>query len=136
MAASLPASGRILGLDIGNARIGLASASVIARLPQPIETLANDEALIEQLKAVISREDARLLVVGIPRNMNGEETQQSDAVRELAAHISASIELPLVFADESLSSKRADEYLKQTPGAAQDSIAACFILDEFLGTIE
>lgn len=135
MAHKLPTNGRILGLDIGDARIGLAAAHVIARLPTPLETVPNDENLHQKLKEIVDREDVSLLVAGIPRNMTGEETAQSAKIRRQAAEIAQNLGINLDFADESLSSHRADEYLgsNKKSDAAQDSLAACFILEEFIG---
>ncbi len=132
----LPASGRVLGLDIGDARTGLASASVIARLPEPIETLLSLDSLFEQLLLIIEREQAELIVIGLPRNMQGEETQQSKKIRTVGDKIAKVSGKPIVFVDESLSSRRADELLKTYKGASQDSISACFILKEFFDTME
>lgn len=133
MAHKLPSSGRILGMDIGDARIGLATAHVVARIPAPIETIANDSSTIHALEAIIIREDVRLIVVGVPRNLSGEETPQSLKIREQAADITRLLGKDVVFVDESMSSKRADAYLAENPKseAPQDSIAACFILEEF-----
>lgn len=137
MAQKLPTSGSVLGLDIGDARVGLAVANVIARLPRPVETLPNDAQLVNSLKTVIQRESANLLVIGVPRSLEGLETAQSQAIRAKGTEIAAGLGLEAVFVDESLSSKRADQYLadNKKSHAPQDSIAACFILEEFLGTI-
>ena len=138
MAHKLPTSGRILGLDIGDARIGLAAAHIIARIPAPLETLLNNVDLYAKLREIVAREDIGLLVVGIPRNMQGEETAQSAKIRAQAEDIAKELGIELVFADESLSSRRADDYLAQNKksGATQDSLAACFILEEFIGGVE
>jgi putative Holliday junction resolvase len=137
MVHRLPTEGRILGLDIGDKRIGLAVTHVIAKLPAPIETLPNDENLITSLHEIIKREDIRMLVVGIPRNLKGEETAQSDKIRTQAQRLAKELEQTVIYVDESLSSARADNYISESSKElAQDSVAACFILEEFLGTIE
>lgn len=127
----------ILGLDIGDARIGVATTSLIARLPRPLETIFNDEEITKRLQAIIDRESATKLVVGIPRNLDGEETAQSRKIRAQAAELEEVHKLPVIFVDESLSSKRANEYLQGLKKAdiPQDSLAACFILEEYLGSI-
>lgn len=136
MAKKLPTDGSVLGLDIGDKRIGLALASVVARLPKPIETFNNDEHLIAKLQKIIEQESISLLVVGVPRNLEGEETSQSHKIRLIGEGIARQLDKEIVFVDESFSSKRADNYLAQNKGQviAQDSIAACFILDEFFIT--
>lgn len=136
MANQLPTSGYLLGLDIGNKRIGVALASVIARLPQPIEPLQSSESTIDEIRKIVKDKEISLVVVGLPRNLDGEETEQSRAIRNFAVNLEKSISTPLVFADESLSSKRADEIIKKNTfkNVSQDSLAACFILEEFLSS--
>lgn len=133
MAHKLPLNGTILGLDIGDKRIGLARANAVAKLPAPIETILNDENTVTNLEEIIHREDVNTLVVGIPRNMDGDETPQSAKIRKLADTIAQQISIEMVFVDESFSSVRADEYIAgfKKQGFSQDSIAACFILQEF-----
>jgi putative holliday junction resolvase len=130
-------NGYILGLDIGDARIGLAIASPIAKLPQPIETILNDATAVPTLRAIIEREGITTLVVGVPRNLEGRETAQSEKIRLQAESLAAEIGLDPIFVDESLSSKRADEYQQKQKKVqhAQDSVAACFILDEYFLSI-
>ncbi len=126
----------ILALDVGDARIGLARASAVARLPEPLKALNVTDSVIDDIKNVMIRENIGLLVVGIPRNLKGEETPQSQKIRNFAKNLEKS-DTPMVFVDESLSSKRADSYLagNKNARADQDSIAACFILEEFFTTI-
>src|SRR5687768_9957880 len=106
MANQLPSSGYILGLDVGEKRIGSALASVIAKLPQPGEVITADGTELGVIGDLIKKEDIQLIVIGIPRNLNGEETAQSQSIRDFAAKLAETTNIPLVFADESLSSKR------------------------------
>lgn len=133
MAHPLPRNATILGLDIGDARIGIARAHTIARLPEPLETIPNDQAMLQTLTEIVKRERADYIVVGVPRNLDGLETAQSAKIRRMAAVITTEVSLPVVFVDESLSSVRADNYLAATKKKkpAQDSVAACYILQEF-----
>lgn len=136
MAVPLTPNQVILGLDVGDARIGLAVAGSVARLPSPIETIQRGDDEVDLLQKIISRESADIIVVGIPRNLSGEETAQSTKIRQFADFIKQNISVPIIFVDESLSSKRADEYIKNTKNAEQDSVAACFILQEYFDTLE
>ena len=138
MASRLPRNGYILGLDVGDKRIGVALASVIARLPQPLEVILADDTAYERIRKLVEKENVQLIVVGIPRNLDGEETHQSQKIRQFAAELSQNIKTPIEFADESLSSKRAEEAVKhnQLKNFSQDSLAACFILEAFLGSMD
>ena len=138
MAQELPHNGYVLGLDVGEKRIGAAIASVIAKLPQPVDPIAADDNPAEAISQLIEKEDIQIVVIGIPRNLDGEETAQSRQIRDFAANLATKISTPIAFADESLSSTRADELGKSNTfkNVSQDSLAACFILEEFLGTME
>jgi putative Holliday junction resolvase len=127
-----------LGLDVGDVRIGTAIAGSIARIPQPNETVDRTDNPIASLRRIINAEDIEKIVIGIPRNLKGEETPQSAKIRQFATEIEKTLGLPIVFVDESLSSKRADKFLsdQKRQAATQDSIAACFILDEYFATLE
>ena len=131
MAVKSPNNPRnILALDVGTVRIGLAIANDIARLPSPLAIVDNDENVLKNLSRIIRENDINLIVVGLPRNMKGEETAQSQVSRQFAAKIAESTDVKIVFADESLSSKRAEEHTSDKKRL--DDIAACFILEEYL----
>jgi putative holliday junction resolvase len=138
MASRLPPSGYILGLDVGDKRIGVAIASSIAKLPQPLDVISAESDTVELIKTLIVKNDVQLVVVGLPRNLQGEETAQSNKIRLFADKLKNQIDLPIEFADESLSSKRADELMRHNnfKNMSQDSLAACFILEEYLHGIE
>ena len=126
----------ILALDVGDVRIGVARAGALAKLPEPLPTVKNDESIMSGLQKIIEDHQVGLIVVGLPRNLKGEETGQTAKIREFAERLD-SLGVEYVFADESLSSKRADNYLRENKKstADQDSLAACFILEEFFTTI-
>lgn len=129
-------SGYILALDVGQRRIGAAVASVIARLPRPLDVILADDQAIPKIKELIKTEGIELIVVGLPRNLQGEETAQSQSIREFTSTLMDLVQTPIVFADESLSSVRA-ESLADHPtfkNASSDSLAACFILEEYFVT--
>lgn len=124
----------MLGLDVGEARIGVALASVIAQLPQPKEVILTSDTTVTAIQNVIDKENVTMVVIGLPRNLQGEETAQSQKIRDFADVLQAQISVPIVFADETLSSVRADDLQRNASyqNVSQDSLAACFILEEFL----
>lgn len=134
-AASHKDTTNFLALDVGDARVGVAMANSIARLPNPLAIIENDADVFDNLRSLIKENSISTLIVGLPRNMKGEETQQSQSAREFGEKLKEATGLPVIYADESLSTKRAEEYarqLKRTSGHLDD-IAACFILEEYLG---
>ena len=136
MASRLPHNGYVLGLDVGSKRIGTALASVIARLPQPGEVIDAQDKPFEAIQALVEAEDVKCIVVGLPRNLKGAETAQSQDIRVFAQNLGEQVSVPIMFADESLSSVRADELGKNNTfkNVSRDSLAACFILEEFFET--
>ena len=136
MAAASPKAFNILALDVGTARVGVALANTIAKMPSPLVILENNEQIFEELKSIIEEEDIATVVIGLPRNMKGEETEQSEVSRNFAGRLKKKINQEIVFADESLSTKRAEtsRYVKgKDPrrGKHLDDVAACFILEEY-----
>lgn len=135
MAKKLPPDGYLLGLDIGDKRIGTALAGAVAKLPRPANIIAAGEDANAQIEQLIKNENVKLVVVGLPRNQQGEETAQSQKIRLFVDSLSKKIKTPVVYADESLSSHRAEKVIKSgiQKDADEDSLAACFILEEFIG---
>lgn len=120
----------ILALDVGDARVGVAMANTVARLPSPLAIVDNDEKILENLSAIIEDNQISTIVVGLPRNMQGEETAQSKISRGFTNKLTQITDANIVFADEGLSSKRAAEHSPDKKHV--DDIAACFILEEYL----
>lgn len=122
-----------LAIDVGEKRIGLALASTIAKLPRPYMILPNQDGIYNQISQIVKEENVEKVIVGLPRNMSGEETAQSNFSRNFALELASSTGTSIEFADESLSSKRvADSKYKKDPSGHLDSVAACFILEEYL----
>lgn len=132
MAVRLKNSGYILGLDYGDSKIGLALASAVAKLPEALESIPTQEAVVS-LKKIVEQKDIQLIVVGLPRSLEGNETEQTQKARQFGEKLKNQVRADVTFADETLSSVRAQDYLKDNKRSDKDidSIAACFILEEF-----
>jgi putative Holliday junction resolvase len=80
--------------------------------------------------------DATELVVGLPRNMSGEPTKQTELVRQFVVRRLAGFELPMHFQDESLTSVKAEQELQQRKKpyvkGDVDALAATYILDDYM----
>lgn len=122
-----------LGLDIGDKRIGVARINSIARLPEPLVTLSNDGSFLVKLKRIIDEESIDLIVVGLPRNMDGQETAQSKTTKDfVAAVLKPNVKVPIIFQDETLSSVEAQNFPVATiKSKGLDAIAAAEILRYF-----
>jgi putative Holliday junction resolvase len=131
MALRLPSDGNVLGIDYGENKTGLALAGAVAKLPKPFGTIGSN-GVVKKIKELIKTEDIRLIAVGLPKSLEGNETSQSRSIRQFADGLKKEVAADVVFADETLSSVRAEEYIKDNglPPEMVDSIAACFILEE------
>lgn len=126
----------LLGLDIGEKRIGVARVNLIAKIPEPLEVLPNNSSFSAKLNNILVEHSIDLIVVGLPRSLNGQETNQSKYVRDFA-----SINLKehnFVWQDETLSTVSAQSRMKQMGFEKQpamlDSVAACIILEDYILT--
>ena len=93
-------NGKILAIDVGLVRIGLALADARSRLPFPAGAIVNDAAVFGSLRNVCEREQIAQLVVGLPRGMSGQDTRQTDAVRAFGEKLARELSLPLAWQDE------------------------------------
>ncbi len=126
----------VLGLDVGNKRIGIAVASLAARLPRPLVTLERNDDFFTALQAIIKTEDAGTLVVGLPRNLEGKPTEQTRAIEDFTEELRKHAELPIHMQDEALTSHHAEEELEARGRPYQrgdiDALAATYILQDWL----
>ncbi len=124
----------LVALDYGHKRVGVAIAQVVARLPRPLTTLQNNETLLADIKKLVDQEDAGLVVVGLPRGMDGGYTQQTKDAEAFARQLAAAITVPVEMADETLTSVDAESSLagrSHTKGDI-DALAATIILERYL----
>lgn len=126
----------VLGLDVGGKRIGIAVASLAARLPRPLTTLEFDEGFFTALDHIIKTEDAGALIVGLPRNMEGKTTAQTDSIKAFTTQLEEQCDLPVHMQDESVTSKQAEAELeargKPYKRGDIDALAATYILQDWL----
>ena len=134
------AVGRILGLDVGSRRIGVAVSDPLGITAQGLETLQrrNKRYDFEQLQHVIQEYDVREIVVGLPLRMSGAEGIQSDKMQVFAEDLRKRFRLPVHLWDERLTSAEANRLLRETDlsiekrGKAVDRMAAVLILQGWM----
>lgn len=136
---SVPADATICALDVGDKRIGVAQANRISLLPQPCAVIANDDSVASNLNALLTKHKAQGLVIGLPRSLAGEDTQQTRVVRSFVKAIQPSLSVPVFYQDEAGTTEKAKQELRQRPrktGSAPrysvDSLAATYILEDFI----
>ena len=131
------ASCTTLALDYGERQTGVALAQAGDLFAKPLVTLASDETLTKQLIALVDEHEVRQIVVGWPRNLDGERTDQSRDAEHFAAHLREVLRLPVVLQDEALTSQMAAELIppKLSPlerKIYEHQLAAKIILEDYL----
>jgi putative Holliday junction resolvase len=105
---------RILAIDPGKKRIGLAVSDPFGNFPVGLETISNHDGkdLLPELRAICERYEIKRIVMGLPLHMSGEEGESARLARELAATLEAGLGLPVDLMDERLTSKIAEQSLR------------------------
>ena len=125
----------LIGLDVGEKRIGVSVADTGVRIAVPFETIEVDGGEIQRIAELVLKEDATTLVLGYPRNQAGEATTQTDYVEQFAKRLE-DLDVKIAFQDESLTSVMAEQQLiahkKPYSKGDIDSHAAAIILQDYL----
>ena len=142
---SLPTSGRILAIDLGEKRIGLAICN-------PTQKLAKSHAVLKRrsrkedfsrINNVVAEQKVAFVVMGLPIPLGGGESDTTKWVRNYSAALAETLSVPLLLWDESFSTKQAHDLLRER-GVTQwrkrkeqvDAVAAAFILQSYLDARE
>lgn len=127
-------SKNLIALDVGEKRIGVASAATGIRIAVPLTTVQVDGNEVKEIAEIAIREGVDTIVVGYPRNQSGEPTAQTTYVENFAEQLKDIA--TVVFQDESLTSVLAEQRLKsyKKPYTKEDidAQAAVLILQDYL----
>ena len=129
-----------LGLDIGKKRVGVAGCDGLGLIATGLTTLKRSSFVqdVAQLRTIIEDREVQLLVVGLPYSLDGSIGFQAKQVQKYATRLAATLELPLEYVDERLTSVEAQEQMKAqniSPSrnkALIDRKAAAIILQQWL----
>lgn len=129
------ASDTLVSLDVGEKRIGVAVADTGVRLAVPFSTIEVDGTEVSEIARIVIRENAKVLVIGYPRNQSGEATAQTRYVEQFAKNLEE-LDVKIEFQDESLTSVMAEQrlvsYKKPYSKGDIDAMAASIILQDYL----
>lgn len=130
---------KYLGLDYGKAKVGLAvgdDETKVAVSKGLLKGLSQNK-LIEKIKALVNLEKIDRVIIGLPVNMEGEETEMTKEVQLFVEKLRSNIENPIQTIDERLTSQMADTLLKDDKDKSkQDTVAAQIILQTYLDKLE
>lgn len=126
----------IVALDVGDKRIGIAHTPPGTTIAMPFTTLQNDNEVMAMLKHLINSKNVAILVVGLPRGLDGQETQQTAKIRAFATDLQEQLQISVHLQDEAATSIKARETLEQSGKSyekeAVDALAASYILQDFI----
>ncbi|MCS6874960.1 MAG: Holliday junction resolvase RuvX [Pyrinomonadaceae bacterium] len=141
---NFPQKGRILALDIGTKRVGVAVCDELRLVARPLCTLERKswKKLLRETIEIIKKYDVVAVVVGLPLNFDGTENQMTEEVKRLYRNYSLSLEIPVFLQDERLTTIEAKSRLKSKGYTIKqikeqrDAEAASIILEDFLSKIQ
>lgn len=140
LAAALPRTQALIGLDLGTKTIGVAVSDSFQSVATPLETVKRKKFGVDaaRLLEIIDHRSAGGLILGLPRNMDGSEGPRAQSTRAFARNLSALTAIPIGFWDERLSTVAAERALLEADTTRKrrseviDHVAASFILQGVL----
>jgi putative holliday junction resolvase len=136
-------STRLLGIDHGESRIGLAISDELGSFAHPYRTLQSSPQVVEEIRVIVERERLSGIIVGLPKNMNGTlgpSAAKAKAFGELLAKAMPSIKIQ--FWDERLTTQEAQRALHAAGKNAKqskkmiDQVAAQILLQNYLDSLQ
>ena len=134
--------GRIMGIDYGIKRIGIAMTDIMRILASPFETIDSSESVRKNAAAIAEMaksNDVSEIAVGIPVNMNGTEGEMAGTVRKFIEELKKIIDIPIAEIDERLTTAQAERMLieeadisREKRKGLKDKVAAALILQTYL----
>jgi putative Holliday junction resolvase len=131
---------RILAIDFGLKRIGLALSDPLLTFSYPFKTILNDNSLWQNLKSIIEEKNVKKIILGYPLRNNGEKTDVTDRVLDFKNKLENKFSLEIVLWDESFTSEMAKQAViqsvtkksKRRDKGLIDRNSASIILQEYL----
>ena len=142
--STVPAEGRIVSLDPGTKRVGVAVCDELrfTTRPLPFITRTSWKKLLLEVKNILAELDAKALVIGLPLRSDGGESEMSEEARSMARRFDLSLDIPVYLQDERVTSYEAKSRLWQRgldvkeSRSQVDSEAAAIILSDFLDRLD
>jgi len=131
---------RILALDHGTVRIGVALSDELKMIASPQANLSGEsfDDFLAGLKQLLAEKEVELIIVGMPRNMDGSYGEAAERVRAFMARLKESVTVPIRTWDERLTSAQANRYLIEGGARREkrkekvDGLAAAILLQSYL----
>ena len=140
--SSLPIRRRILGVDFGRARIGIAVSDELGMLAHPVKTIPASRDAAKQIAEIVREKNAERVVVGLPRHMNGSVGESAGEALAFAEELRKLLPCEVVTWDERLTTIAANRALRDGGRKTRDSrnvvdqVAAQMILQGYLDGLQ
>lgn len=131
---------RLMGIDFGDARVGIALSDPLMIMSQGYKTIQNDgtDGLYEEIVSIIKEKEVTKIVIGLPKNMDNSQGFRTDATMEFAKKLKTYTDVEIDFSDERLTTVSAHGFLnemnvrgKKRKGAV-DTLSAALILETYM----
>lgn len=134
---------RILALDHGTVRVGVAVSDPLKMIAQPLEFIPAEPfpECLNRIKELVRTNEVELIIIGMPRNMDGSYGEAAARVREFVAVLKDTVAVPLKTWDERLTSVLAERFLREgnvkgrDRKAKVDKTAAAILLQSYLDSL-
>ncbi|MCR4880529.1 MAG: Holliday junction resolvase RuvX [bacterium] len=134
---------RVMGLDIGTKRIGIALSDPLLITAQPFDTIDRtpEKTALEKIENIVKEYNVNKVIAGLPLMMNGDFGEQAQDCKDFGEKVSQKTQIDVIFIDERLTSFQAEEILKAQKAkytknkGLVDKIAASIILQEYLDSL-
>jgi putative holliday junction resolvase len=129
---------RIMGIDYGEKRVGIAVSDPMRIFSKPFTVLQNNKNIFDKLKKIIREQDVQKIVLGLPVHPDGNESEKTEEVKQFAIELKGQINTPLIFFDERYTTQDARKILITEGCSIEDSkqkidmYAASVILKNYL----
>ncbi|UCE26272.1 MAG: Holliday junction resolvase RuvX [Candidatus Coatesbacteria bacterium] len=129
---------RILAIDWGEARVGLAMTDELEIIASPHDVLPNNADVYERIAALVAEKGVGKIIVGLPVTLSGEESAAAEAARAFAEDLGARVAVPVELFDERMTTRAAERAMREG-GAGErevkekaDAVAAALLLETYL----
>ncbi|MDP8200749.1 MAG: Holliday junction resolvase RuvX [Candidatus Tenebribacter burtonii] len=129
---------KLMGIDFGTVRIGIALSDPLQIISQPFKVILNTGSTISEIRKIIKSEEVGKIILGLPLNLDGEDTKKTMEVRKFSEILESNVDIPVIFWDERYTTVEANEELKYMGyGIAEsrkviDKVAASIILKSYM----
>ena len=132
-----------MSIDYGTVRIGIALSDPLQIIANPFKVIQNSgEEVLTEINSIIKSEKVGKIILGLPVNLEGNDTKKTIEVRDFFEKLKNKISIPIIYWDESYSSVEAEEMLKKMGKSIKESrkvvdkFAASIILKSYLDSIQ